>query len=164
MPARKNKSKPKGKRNKDEGPNAVHTYPSLHGRVLEAINGSIDPIPWFSAPGEGAVDEEYSTNIMGRFQCGNESCKVVAIHITKYTNSGYTAEVFGQRCRSCNKLGILTLDEQSYVDRVSYRLQKWAGVHVMAPVYNGRDDRPPHKTELCEGCKRGRCPRAASFS
>jgi len=88
--------------------------------------------------------------------------KIVAILILKYPDGGYNAHVFKHRCKSCNKLGALTLDEQSYVDRVSYRLKKWAGVKMDRPEYRGGiEGGPPHEYRLCEGCKKGHCRRSA---
>jgi hypothetical protein len=81
----------------------------------------------------------------------------VAISIRGYPGSGYNALIFLQRCESCNRLGKLTLDNSSYVERVVYRLKKWAGVAVAQPYYGGADRKRPHRSELCEGCKAGHC-------
>lgn len=62
----------RGKRNSTKGENPIHTYSYLHERVLAAIGGAIDPAPWFHESGDGVALEEYSTNIMGSFQCNNE--------------------------------------------------------------------------------------------
>jgi hypothetical protein len=68
---------------------------------------------------------------MGKFRCNNNGCsnrgwgsKKVTILIRGYPENGYNAVVFNQRCMSCNGLGTLTLDENSYVKRVAYRLKK----------------------------------------
>lgn len=81
---------------------------------------------------------------------------MVTILIRGYPGNGYNAVVFNQRCKSCNWLGVFTLDKNSYVNRVAYRLKKWAGVHVEKQHYNGKTG-PPHESDLCEGCKRGVC-------
>lgn len=72
---------------------------------------------------------------MGRFTCNNDGCfkkgwasRKVAIFIRGYPEKGYSAVVFNQRCESCNRLGTLTLDKNSYLERVAYRLKKWVGV------------------------------------
>ena len=57
---------------------------------------------------------------------------------------------------SNNKLGALTLDEHSYVERVAYRLKKWAGVRMEQMRYAGKGGLP-HRSDLCEGCRRGYC-------
>ncbi|KAH8782654.1 zinc-binding domain-containing protein [Diaporthe sp. PMI_573] len=100
---------------------------------------------------------------MGNFACNNESysnrgwrSKKVSILIRGYPRNGYNAVIFNQCCESCNGLGTLTLDENSYVERVAYWLKKWAGVRLEQQHYNGKVG-PPHKRELCEGCKRGYC-------
>ena len=82
----------------------------------------------------------------------------MSILIGGYPGNGYNAIVFNQRCQACNRLGILTLDKDSYIERVAYRLKKGAGVRVDEQYYVGKEG-PPHKPELCEGCKRGYCPR-----
>ena len=84
------------------------------------------------------------------------SSKKVAISIKGYPRNGYNAVVFNQRCMACKCLGTLTLDYESYVDRVAYRLKKWAGV-AMEQKYFAPKEGPPHESDLCEGCKRGVC-------
>ncbi|KAI4862768.1 zinc-binding domain-containing protein [Hypoxylon rubiginosum] len=138
-----------------------YTYPSLHHDVSKAVSSDIAKT-WFSKKSGGA-HSEYSTHVMGKFKCDNGGCsnrgwgsKKVTILIRGFSGNGYNAVVFNQRCRSCNKLGTLTLDDTSYVERVAYRLKKWAGVKMEDQRYDGKVG-PPHKTELCEGCKRGYC-------
>jgi len=83
--------------------------------------------------------------------------KKICIVIRKYPNNGYNAQVFNQECVSCGELGRMHINVDSYVERVAYRLKKWAGIAVERPAHAGSLDRPPHKSELCEGCKRGFC-------
>lgn len=87
---------------------------------------------------------------------------MVAILIRGYPGNGYNALVFNQRCKSCNWLGNLKLDKESNVDRVVYRLKKWADVPVEQPFFNHKEG-PPHESALCEGCKRGVCRQTDSF-
>jgi hypothetical protein len=142
-------------------------FPSLHDEVENVLSDSIVPKPWFNHAGENqqAIDE-YSTNIMGRFECRNRACpqkgwgsKMIGIVIHRFPNNGYNAVVFKQRCKSCTKLGTLRLNEKSYVERVTYRLRKWAGIRMERPEYNGDNGGPEHENLLCEGCKRGYCQR-----
>jgi hypothetical protein len=102
---------------------------------------------------------------MGTFMCTNNACsnrgwgsKKVAILIRGYPKGCYNAvvPVFNQRCRFCEKLGNLNLDRESYVDRVAYRLKKWAGIEMAWPHVDSKKG-PPHESTLCEGCKRGHC-------
>jgi hypothetical protein len=99
---------------------------------------------------------------MGRFICHNSTCssagwasKRIAITIRLYQGKKYNARVYHQRCRSCNALSRPILDG-SYAERVVYRIRKWEGVQVERPVWEGRKGKP-HDTELCEGCRAGRC-------
>ncbi|KAF3764443.1 hypothetical protein M406DRAFT_260477 [Cryphonectria parasitica EP155] len=140
------------------------TFASLHGDVARAVSDHIASI-WFNKDddsGEICI-KDYSTNVMGSFKCKNAKCstnrwtsKMVSIVIRGYPNNGYSATVFNQRCKSCNGLGTFTLDRQSYVERVAYRLEKWAGCQVKAPYY-GEGKGLPHREDLCEGCKQGIC-------
>jgi len=140
-------------------------FPELHQDVLDAISGAMNP-PKFTNRNrdDDDINNEYSTNVMGNFKCYNHhitrlwSSKVVAIVIRGYPGNEYSVVVYNQRCRSCNEMGTLTLDENSYVERVAYRLKKWAGVTMEEPFYEEKKGLP-HKIELCEGCKAGYCQR-----
>lgn len=106
---------------------------------------------------------------MGRFMCNNDTCRKqfwnsrkVPIEIRGFDNNGYIAIVYNQRCKSCDWLGTFELDEQSYIERVAYRLKKWAGVEMEAPPINGTEG-PPHERAYCEGCKRGKCREGVGF-
>lgn len=155
--------KPKGKPSQTTPTTLM--FPSLHSEVANAVSSSIQSTHFHQHDDDYSSNNTYSTNVMGKFRCPNVTCqtygwssKVVTILIRGYPGNGYNAVVFKQRCRACNRLGILTLDERSYVERVTYRLKKWAGVHVERPEYSEKDS-PPHETSLCEGCKRGICRR-----
>ena len=138
-------------------------FPELHDRIAEAVSPEITSI-WFQSNDRKGYNNEYLTCVVGSFTCDNQICKkrswssgVVSILMRGYARNGYSAVVFNQRCKSCEKLGTLTMDETTYVERVAYRVKKWAGVWVEYPVYN-RDSKGPHEERLCEGCKRGTCP------
>jgi len=155
--ARKEPSKPK------QETKTSFIFPSLHQNVSNADSDEIHST-WFSKKGgDKDCNNKYSTNVMGKFRCNNDGCpnrgcgsKKVTILIRGYPENGYNAVVFNQRCMSCNGLGTLTLDENSYVERVAYRLKKWAGVRMEEQYYTEKVG-PPHKRELCEGCKGGYC-------
>jgi hypothetical protein len=138
-------------------------YPSLHHDVAKAVFEHIGTTRFHENDSDEGSNKSHSTYFMGVFICDNNACPGVAwssgkitILIRKYPDNGYNAVVFGQRCKSCQKLGRLKLDEKSYIDRVSYRLKKWAGVQMEPPPFDLKGT-PPHITELCEGCKRGIC-------
>ncbi|KAL8732007.1 MAG: hypothetical protein Q9181_004096 [Wetmoreana brouardii] len=143
-------------------------FPLLHQDVSNAVTDAITS-PWFNkTDSDKDCCVKYSTNVMGKFKCDNDNCskdgwgsKQVAILIRGYPENGYNAVVFGQRCQLCDRLGALTLDKSSYTDRVAYRLKKWAGVPTEEQHYSQKAGLP-HKSELCEGCKRGYC-RQATF-
>jgi hypothetical protein len=138
-------------------------FPLLHQKVAGAVSDEI-AFTWFH---EHDSDEDsnnkWSTNVMGSFRCYNKACKtqrwsskVVTILIRGYPRNGYNAVVYNQRCKSCNQLGILKMDEESYCDRVTYWVKKWAGVPVKQPPHTDQKG-PPHESSLCEGCKSGLC-------
>jgi hypothetical protein len=138
-------------------------FPGLHPNVTDAVSPEISSI-WFNEDDhDDNFDHERLTNVMGKFVCNNNACRKkgwnsmkVSIEIRGYDGNGYNAIVYNQRCNSCNRLGTFELDEQSYIDRVAYRLKKWAGVKTEAPFFNGIST-SPHKQAYCEGCKRGKC-------
>ncbi|CBY01214.1 hypothetical protein IAQ61_003029 [Plenodomus lingam] len=138
-------------------------YPSLHQEVTNAVSKHISLLVFHAEDSAEGVNEEYSTYARGVFRCYNANCSTrswssgkVTLLIRKYRDGTYNAVVFKQRCEECKRLGKLKLDETSYTDRVTYRLLKWAGV-AQAQPYHGSKTTPPHKSHLCEGCKRGVC-------
>ena len=139
--------------------------PTLHDNVVNMLNGVVAPEPWFNPLDSDDVyeDQDYKTHIIGKFQCPNKQCRKrswrsgqVAIRIRGYEDGGYNAVVFNQRCRDCNTLGALMIDQTSYVERVTYRLKRWAGEPPENHYYH-RVGREPHEREFCEGCKLGFC-------
>lgn len=141
-------------------------FPLLHKDVVNAVSSKIVSTRFHKNDSDRDSDKEYSTHIMGKFKCNNDSCstdgwgsKMVAILIREYPRNGYNAVVFNQRCKSCDQLDTMILDEKSYVNRVAYRLKKWAGV-PMELQYYARKESPPHESEFCEGCKGGVCRQA----
>lgn len=138
-------------------------FPELHAKITEAVLPEIAST-WFQNDHSKCYNNEHVTCVVGSFTCDNQACKkrswvsgVVPIVIRGYARNGYSAVVFNQRCKSCEKLGTLTMDESTYVERVAYRVKKWAGVRVESAVYN-KISKGPHEEELCEGCKVGTCP------
>ena len=139
-----------------------YTFPKLHDLINSAVVPYLLRVPLFHLPSAG-FNKEHSTTVMGNFLCTNRTCpkhswgsKVVAIVIRGYRHSGYSAEVFGQRCKVCNGLGALTLDVESYVERVAFRLKRWEGIRMEEPPFKEKQG-PPHEIDLCEGCARGVC-------
>lgn len=49
----------------------------------------------------------------------------------------YNARIYHQRCLRCNNLGKPRLDD-SYAERVTYRLKKWCGMEMNRPFYSGQ--------------------------
>lgn len=146
-----------------KSPKTSFMFPQLHEQILKAASDEVGSAWFNNRDGNHTSICSYETHVMGRFTCTNDNCsnsgwasKKVAIVIRRYPRNGYNAVLFNQRCKICKQLGILSLDEKSYVDRVVYRLKKWAGVEVEPPQYTERIGLP-HESELCEGCKRGCC-------
>ena len=146
-----------------------YMFPLLHQDVVNAVSDDITSPGFYKINSDRDSDNRYSTHVMGKFKCSNNTCsadgwtsKKVAILIRSYTGNRYNAEVFNQRCKVCNLLGTLTLDETSYVDRIAYRIKKWAGVPMDQQSF-GSIEGPPHEKALCEGCKRGVCQQASVY-
>ncbi|KAL2265010.1 hypothetical protein VTJ83DRAFT_7520 [Remersonia thermophila] len=140
-------------------------FPDLHHRVTAELAGAkIQPSWWFNESGTNDTSiGEHITHIMGKFKCSNKTCqkpgwgsKKIAIQIRKFKKHGYDALVFNQRCKECKSLGVMKITEDSYVERLSYRLKKWSGIKVERPVYEEKKG-PEHESHLCEGCRAGRC-------
>ncbi|PSN59273.1 hypothetical protein BS50DRAFT_682369 [Corynespora cassiicola Philippines] len=137
------------------------TYPAFHQNIAEAVLPEISST-WFQEDeSDENFDNEWFTHVLGIFICNNGACKSqlwvsrkVPIEIRGYDENGYSAFVYNQRCKSCDGLGSFVLDKESYVERVAYRLKKWAGVTMPLPYYRPKEGLP-HETDFCEGCKRG---------
>ena len=134
----------------------------LHPKVSALLEENDLYFDFNSADSARDCIETYDTNIMGRFECLNHACnstgwpsKMIAITIRMYPAARYNARVYHQRCRRCNRLGRPRLDD-SYAERVSYRLKKWCGIELDRPMFSGQS-KGPHQKELCEGCKDGHC-------
>lgn len=164
MPTTEKFYRPRGDFTQD----ATAKFPSLHADIKNALSGDlIYPAPWYNHSGsDDTTITEYSTQVRGRFDCRNPSCSKsgwgsgkIAIVIRRFAGNRYDAVVFKQRCKVCKQMGELRLDENAYVERVVYRLRKWAGVATERPEYKGGHSGPEHEYELCEGCKRGYCQR-----
>lgn len=137
-------------------------YPELHKDVLKATR-QIKPSPKFESDLDLSYKQKHQTHVMAKFKCNNHggfstawTSKKVAIVIHGYTSNRYNAVVYNQRCKKCNGLGEIYLNETSYVERVAYRLRKWAGFKEERPDFNKRKG-PPHREDLCEGCQAGEC-------
>jgi hypothetical protein len=140
-----------------------YMYPRWNRDVEKAVALSIRFLVFRNNLTTHNVDKEYFTHVMGHFLCANIGCsssgwgsKKVAIVIKRYPGNQYNAIIYNQRCKHCDVLGSLFLDKQSYIDRVAYRLKKWADVAMDSPPHI-ESEGPPHKSALCEGCKRGVC-------
>lgn len=142
-------------------------FPALHQKVCQAVEDDI-PVPIFHADDDDNAEKEWPTNIMGKFSCTNADCgtstwgsKRIAILIRGYCGNEYNVVVFNQYCQSCEKLGTVEINESTYVDRVAYRLKKWAGIIMEPPIFRSRKGLP-HREDLCEGCRRGYCEKASA--
>ncbi|RAL00841.1 3CxxC-type zinc finger protein [Aspergillus ibericus CBS 121593] len=140
-------------------------YPALHTDILDLLPSTLPPPTFHPFDDSHTCTRSYDTNIMGRFTCANPSCSStgwssmkIAITIRKYRDNEYNARVYHQRCKECDWLSRPELDE-SYAERVAYRIKKWGGVRMERPVYSmGRGkSNGPHNRKLCEGCKEGHC-------
>ncbi|PGG96212.1 hypothetical protein AJ79_09681 [Helicocarpus griseus UAMH5409] len=136
---------------------------NLHEHVAQLLEDEGLHLDFFDVDDEKSTIGQKDTNVMGRFVCQNNGCKStgwsskkIAITIRMYPGQLYNARVYHQRCRNCNDVGQLILDEECYAERVAYRLKKWNGIAVPVPNFSGQS-RGPHDRALCEGCKAGHC-------
>ena len=146
---------------------AVHRswsmFPSKHDDVVRLLQEANLCFTFNRNDSDAGTLQECDTNIKGRFQCTNPACRkvwvsgIVATTIRMYANRRYNARVYSQRCKGCNRPCRPFLD-QSYEERVAYRLKKWSGIAMELPAYTERATKqPPHESGLCEGCRHRRC-------
>ncbi|RGP74669.1 hypothetical protein FSPOR_1247 [Fusarium sporotrichioides] len=154
---------PRRRRRLEEGP-LWSMYPDLHDEVADKLDEVQLDYTFNPNDDDHSKLKAYDTNIMGRFACNNQNCSTkgwssmkIAITIREYSRDRYNARVYHQRCKRCKKVGEPTLNEESYVDRVVYRIKKWNGVEMERPIWGGGASKGPHESALCEGCKNGHC-------
>ncbi|KAK6833852.1 hypothetical protein PG987_008546 [Apiospora arundinis] len=149
-------------------------FPWLHKRVADAVHDQVGRVYYHEQGRDSDARERFDTYVMGKFLCKNQSCesdawtsKKVSITIRRFVDGspgiGYNATVYNQACAACLTLGTFSIHQDTYVERVAYRLRKWAGV-PQEKQYFDADDRPPHMADLCEGCKRGHCKQGWELS
>ncbi|EEQ31357.1 conserved hypothetical protein [Microsporum canis CBS 113480] len=137
-------------------------HPSLHDDVSRLLEADGLYFEFHNVDDDISCTKEHDTNITGLFLCPNRTCsaggwssKHIAVTIRMYTGTRYNAKVYHQRCETCETLGRPLLNE-SYAERVVYRLKKWSGIQMEPPPFSGKSNRP-HNRKLCEGCKAGHC-------
>ena len=144
-------------------------HPSLHGHVSRLLQADNLFFEFHQANEYDNYIKEYDTHIMGRFVCNSGAClskqwssKKVAITIRLYHDKKYNAVVWHQHCQDCDSLGRPILND-TYAERVAYRLKKWSGMDTKKPYYPGKKRGPPHQYDLCEGCKNGHCKESSEY-
>ncbi|KAF5664827.1 hypothetical protein FHETE_6942 [Fusarium heterosporum] len=138
-------------------------YPELHDEVADKLEEFQLEYSFNTNDDEHSILKDYDSNIMGRFSCPNDQCKnngwsteKMAVTIREYSGDRYNVRVYHQRCKRCKSVGRPTIDEDSYIDRVTYRIKKWNGVEMKHPEWSGIRVKP-HEEALCEGCRDGHC-------
>ena len=137
-------------------------FPLMHDNVSCLLEAEDLHFTFYDLDEDIGSIRTYDTTITGQFSCDNKKCRSkgwlslrTAITIRMYGGNLYNARVYYQRCERCNMLSKPILDD-SYADRVAYRLKKWCGVKLKPPVFSGKS-KGPHKEKFCEGCKAGHC-------
>ncbi|KAI2643202.1 zinc-binding domain-containing protein [Xylaria nigripes] len=143
-------------------------FPSKHDEVAEILETEGLTFRFNNEDKEDGYIRDWDTSIMGRFKCNNKRCttdgwssKKIAIWIRMYDHERYNARVFHQHCLGCYSMAKPILDE-SYAQRVAYRLMKWSGVQLESPGHSGAS-KGPHEKRHCEGCKAGHCKAGSLF-
>lgn len=137
-------------------------YPALHDEVSTLLVEENLHFKFHEDDNDARRIRDHDTNIMGRFVCHNPGCKskgwsskMIAVTIRLYPGQEYNARVYHQHCKTCSWVSRPVLD-QSYAERIVYRIKKWNGVPVET-ISNSGSSRGPHNRKLCEGCKAGHC-------
>lgn len=138
--------------------------PSLHRDVLFSLQQYGLSFEFCSDDDDLGCVEECDTFVKGDFVCPKKTCwgkrwlsGKIATTIRQYPDSSYNARIYFQRCMACDSLCEPQIDD-SYAERVSWRLAKWAGLDPPTPPYSQSTSRP-HEREFCEGCRLGHCER-----
>ncbi|KAI1326441.1 zinc-binding domain-containing protein [Xylariaceae sp. FL0255] len=138
-------------------------WPSKHAEVSRLLDEDNLHFQFHHQDDEETAINSYDTNIMAVFQCRNPTClndswssRQVAITIRLYSGKRYNARVYHQHCLKCYSMSKPILDD-SYAERVAYRLKKWSGIVDLNPPPYKKKGGPPHEKEHCEGCKAGHC-------
>jgi len=157
----KSRTRPKSKP-QDSG-RSWSMYPALHDSVGRLLAEDGLPFTFFAIDEDKGSIDKYDTNIMGRFKCLNKACphagwasKVVAVTIRMYPEQQYNARVYHQRCKACGSLS-QPFPDDSYAQRIAYRLKKWSGIEMDRPPFTDRENGRPHESTLRESCKHGHC-------
>ena len=96
---------------------------------------------------------------MGHYDCDNDACHnemwsskhiCLDVYVDKAKDL-YHVPVYGQECEHCKELGIMHIHEQSYVDRVVYRVRVEYGQDVPRLPFSRK--KKPHVSKLCEARK-----------
>jgi hypothetical protein len=137
-------------------------FPLMHDKVAHLLEVEDLYFTFHDLDEDTGCIRDYDTCIMGRFRCRNQKChskgwssKKIAVTIRMYPGERYNARVYHQSCKTCNLISKPILDD-SYAERVAYRLKKWNGVELERPIFSGKS-KGPHEDDLCEGCKAGHC-------
>ncbi|KAM0190390.1 hypothetical protein ACHAPI_009378 [Fusarium lateritium] len=142
-------------------------YPDLHYYVAESLDEDDLEYSFRDHDTKTDIKREYHTKTIGKFICGKATCthkwdsNSVAITIREYEDKSYNALVYHQRCSRCETSTRADLDKLCYADRVAFRLKKWNGIEAQQ-LSRQVEHKGPHKEELCEGCKTGRCGKKKS--
>ena len=143
-------------------PKSWSTYPMLHDQVSSLLENDGLSFSFHAFDDTMGAIRDYDTHIMGRFTCRNKRCsssgwssKKIAMTIRLYAGNQYNARVYHQRCERCSSISKPTLDD-SYAQRVAYRLKKWHGIELEPPPHSSQS-KGPHQSALCEGCRDGHC-------
>lgn len=137
-------------------------FPLMHDYVSSLLEVECLNFTFHDLDDDVDIMRTCDTSIVGRFSCHNPKCQSngwlsmrTAITIRMYRGKRYNARVYHQRCKACNFLSKPTL-EDSYAERVAYRLKTWCGVELERPTFSGQS-KGPHEVKFCEGCKAGHC-------
>ncbi|KAH8170023.1 zinc-binding domain-containing protein [Sarocladium implicatum] len=155
------KKNPGGKKKLE--PKKWSMRPQLHAEVMSLLLEDDVQYAFHTQDTYNGTVNAYDTNVMGYFPCYNPQCPVkgwpskhIAISIREFPKQRYNARVYHQKCEECRHVSKPKLNA-SYAERVAYRIKFWQGIEQEKPPYNGNNTRRPHKKDLCEGCKAGRC-------
>jgi hypothetical protein len=87
--------------NPKQKPKTSYMFPWLHRDVSKAAFTAEVSLRWINIKERKVSNNQYSTNVIGRFACNNDECptcgwssKIVSILIRGYPGNGYNVVIF----------------------------------------------------------------------
>jgi len=103
--------------------------------------------------------KEYNASVFAKCSCSNcrqqWTTRALPVTVEVSGNNKYSAKIWRQRCKTCERLGNFEVDVGSYALNVATVLLRRSGLQLPRERFVASDK--PHRSDLCEAGKFGRC-------